>query len=347
MAICLQIDPTSGQSGERSATTSRAALAADVAAGLQTGGQKSLPCKYLYDAIGSILFEAICALPEYGLTAADGRLLRSHARQILTPFLPTQPRAAQPQLWIAELGCGNGQKTHSILAAACRCAHVLYAPIEVSSEALRHCQQTMEDLEELELIPYDGDYLAGLQALSRNRQQSSPACQTPLLALFLGSSLGNFDPETRRAFLTSVRQQLRPGDGLLLGLDLADDPARLHAAYDDPAGVTAAFNRNLLVRLNRELGADFDLNQWQHRVRYRRRERRVEMHLRSRRAQHVAIPGAGITVSFRRGETIWTESSYKFRAGEIAGLAAECGFELKQQWTDPLWPVAENLLEAR
>ncbi|MGH9466609.1 MAG: L-histidine N(alpha)-methyltransferase, partial [Terriglobales bacterium] len=164
----------------------------------------------------------------------------------------------------------------------------------------------------------------------------------PLLVLFLGSTLGNFDPPAAANFLAQLRRSLLPGDGLLLGLDLVKPAAQLRRAYDDPAGVTAAFNRNLLARLNRELGMDFDLSDWQHRVRYRARERRIEMHLRARRPALVHLPG-GETVAFERGETIRTESSHKFRLSDIEGLLARADFHPARQWCDPAWPFAETL----
>ena len=236
-------------------------MAAEVRAGLLRPGPKTLPCKYFYDEVGSTLFEAICALPEYGLAAADARLIRSHAEAMVAPF--------GAGTMVAELGSGNAQKTRWLLEALCRRQFTLYSPIEISALALARCQEQLAGIGGLEIRPVQQEYLDGLADIARRRTQG------PLLVLFLGSTLGNFERAGAREFLTAVRRLLQPGDGLLLGLDLVKPAARLKLAYDDPGGVTAAFNRNLLVRLNRELGTDFDLPQWQHRVRFDRRERRV------------------------------------------------------------------------
>ena len=332
---------------------SESRMAAEVVAGLQRPGQKTLPCKYFYDAVGSILFDAISALPEYGLTAADERLLQRHAAEMVAPFtfsgrrqelaLPLRRGGSAPGLWVAELGSGSGRKTRWVLEAACRSGPAHYLPIEVSPRALERCQRELAGIAGLRLQPLACEYLEGIAQLARLRSERP---EFPLLVLFLGSSLGNFEPRAARAFLSQLRSALRPGAGLLLGLDLDKDPALLRAAYDDPAGVTAAFNLNLLARINRELEADFDLRHWRHEVRSRRRPRRIEMHLRSRRRQSVHIAAAGVTIAFRRGETIWTESSHKYRAAEVAALAGDTGFRLERQWLDASWPFAESLLVA-
>lgn len=309
-------------------------LLRDVRAGLLRAGQKTLPCKYLYDEAGSLLFEAICALPEYGLTAADERLLRAHAGEIIAPL--------GPGAMVAELGSGSARKTRWLLQALChRQDATRYWPIEISHLALERSRHELVGLPGLQWEPLAGEYLDGLRTIVGRRLQPRLR-RRPLLVLFLGSSLGNFAPREAIAFLRSVRALLQPGDALLLGLDLVKAAARLRLAYADPAGVTAAFNRNLLARLNRELGTDFDLSQWQHRVVCRARERRVEMHLRARRPQRVRLPG-GELVNFAGGETIWTESSYKFRLRDIRPLLAAAGFALRRQWRDAAWPFAENL----
>ncbi|MGH9394588.1 MAG: L-histidine N(alpha)-methyltransferase, partial [Terriglobales bacterium] len=237
-----------------------------------------------------------------------------------------------------ELGSGSAEKTRWVLEAFCRRQPTVYAPIEISALALERCQRRLAEVAGLELRPQQAEYLAGLQALARTPGE-------PLLVLFLGSTLGNFEPAAAREFLRQLRAWLRPGDGLLLGLDLVKPAAQLRLAYDDPAGVTAAFNLNLLARLNRELGADFDLRQWQHRVRYDAAARRVEMHLRSRREQIVHLPD-DVALRFRRGETIWTESSNKFLPDEIEPLLSQAGFTLRRTWRDRLWGFAESLATA-
>ena len=162
--------------------------------------------------------------------------------------------------------------------------------------------------------------------------------------LFLGSTIGNFDrPGARREFLRKLRDILQPGDALLLGTDLVKEEARMLAAYDDPTGVTAAFNKNLLARINRELDGNFDLDRFQHEARYNRAAQRIEMHLVSTKKQLVHIPGAGLDVEFRRGETIWTESSHKFKLDDLAGMARATGFEPLESWVDSEWLFAENL----
>jgi uncharacterized SAM-dependent methyltransferase len=167
-----------------------------------------------------------------------------------------------------------------------------------------------------------------------------------LLVLFLGSTIGNFDRGPAQRFLSEVRRRLQPGDALLLGADLVKPLEQLVRAYDDSLGVTAAFNMNLLARIDRELGADFDLRAFEHLVRYNEIERRIEMHLLSRRRQKVSIPGAGCSVSFNEGETIWTESSYKYTTDEIVQMGETCGFRAETQWVDEEWPFAETLMIA-
>lgn len=301
--------------------------------GLLREGQKSLPCKYLYDEVGSLLFEAICALPEYGLTAADERLLRAHASDMIAPF--------RPGVMVAELGSGSARKTRWILRALARRQPTRYWPIEISSYALERSQRELAAIAGLEVEPLAAEYLQGLRTIARRRQQPRLRGRA-LMVLFLGSTLGNFEPADAATFLRDLRVLLQPGDGLLLGLDLIKPAAQLRQAYDDPAGVTAAFNKNLLARLNRKLGTDFDLTQWQHRAVFRVRQRRVEMHLRARRPQRVRLP-EGEAVEFARGETIWTESSHKFRLRNIGQLLAGAGFRLAEQWVDATWPFAETL----
>jgi L-histidine N-alpha-methyltransferase len=307
-------------------------LAEDVRAGLAQP-QKSLPCKYLYDAVGTLLFEAICALPEYGLSHADQRLLQAHAGPIAA--------ASGPAGTVLELGSGSARKTRPLLQALTALRPATYVPIEISEAAIERSRRGLEGIPGLQFRPLAMDYLEGL-ARSAERRRGRQAGD-PWLVLFLGSTLGNFAPRKAEEFLRRLRQHLLPGDRLLLGLDLAKPAWQLRLAYDDPAGVTAAFNLNLLARLNRELGADFDLRQWQHQLLCDPRGRWVQMHLRSRRAQAVRLPGFEAPVPFRRGETIWTESSHKFEAEAIAPLLAAAGFVLRELWIDTQWPLAESL----
>ena len=306
-------------------------FARDVWAGLGRYGQKTLPCRYLYDSVGSALFEAITNLPEYGLTRADARILHKHAGTLID-------RLPGPLL-VAELGSGTGVKTSAILQRLRLRQAVTYYPIDVSGAALASCAQCLGPL--AEVVPVESSYLEGLRVVAARR-----AAGETLLVLFLGSTIGNFEPAAALDFLDSVRLCLMNGDALLLGTDLVKPVEQLLAAYDDPAGVTAAFNLNLLGRVNRELGGDFNLRRFTHLARYRQHEQRIEMYLRSRVPQCVRIAAAGLTVGFAAGETIWTESSYKFRPDQISSKAAAAGFRLVDQWIDAEWPFAENLLVA-
>src|SRR5246500_2144185 len=226
-------------------------LAADVRAGLTRNGQKELPSKYLYDDVGSALFEVISHLPEYGLTRADERLLRRHAREIVD-------RVAGP-VAVAELGSGSGRKTRWLLEAFCRRQRTSYYPVEISHSALVMCQRELSDIDAISIVGFEREYLDGLLEVAAYRKSGQH-----LFVLFLGSTIGNFDRPAGVKFLGAVRSILQPGDSLLLGADLEKPSVQLIAAYDDELGVTAAFNLNLLARVNRELGADFDLAQFRH-----------------------------------------------------------------------------------
>ena len=308
-------------------------FAADVRAGLTRPGQKELPSKYLYDNVGSALFEVISHLPEYGLTRADERLLRRHADEIVD-------RLAGP-VAVAELGSGSGKKTRWLLEALCRRQRTSYYPVEISHSALVMCEKELRDIDRISIVGFEREYLDGLLEVAAYRKSGQR-----LFVLFLGSTIGNFDRPAGVKFLAEVRHILQPGDALLLGTDLEKPSAQLLAAYDDELGVTAAFNLNLLSRVNRELGADFDLREFVHVAKINTEARSVEMHLRSQRRQLVSIPAAEIVVEFSEGETIWTESSHKYSAGEMIETARNAGFRCENQWIDEQWPFAENLLIA-
>jgi len=308
-------------------------FAAEVRAGLARAGQKELPSKYLYDDVGSALFEVISHLPEYGLTRADERLLRRYSDDIAD-------RVPGP-VAIAELGSGSGRKTRWLLEAFCRRQRTSYYPVEISHSALVMCERELSDIDAISIVGFEREYLDGLLEVAAFRKSGEQ-----LLVLFLGSTIGNFDRPAGMKFLSDVRCILRPGDSLLLGTDLEKSSAELLGAYSDELGVTAAFNLNLLGRVNRELGADFDLAQFRHVARINEQARSVEMHLESRRRQIVSIPAAEIVVQFLEGETIWTESSHKYALGEVHGMARAAGFRCDVQWVDEQWPFAENLLIA-
>jgi L-histidine Nalpha-methyltransferase len=307
-------------------------FASDVRAGLLKP-QKELLSKYLYDDVGSGLFEVISVLPEYGLTRADERVLRENAYDIVE-------RLPKPVI-VAELGSGSGKKTRWILKALCRRQHTSYCPIEISPTALAMCQRELGDIDSISIVGFEREYLEGLAEVAARRKDGQH-----LFVLFLGSTIGNFDRPAGVKFLHQIREALEPGDTLLLGTDLLKPVPQLLNAYDDPLGVTAAFNLNLLARINRELEGDFDLDQFEHLAMVNREARSVEMHLRSRRAQIVSIPASGLTVRFGEGETIWTESSHKYTREDVREMAAATGFRCEAQWVDREWPFAESLLVA-
>ncbi len=308
-------------------------FAADVRAGLTRPHQKELPSKYLYDDVGSALFEVISHLPEYGLTRADERLLRRHAREIVD-------RVAGP-VAVAELGSGSGKKTRWLLEALCRRQRTSYYPVEISHAALVMCERELSNIDAISIVGLEREYLDGLREAATFRKPGQL-----LLVLFLGSTIGNFERAAGHRFLSELRHILRSGDSLLLGTDLEKSSLQLLRAYDDELGVTAAFNMNLLARVNRELGADFQLARFHHVAKINSEARSVEMHLESRRRQIVTIPMAGIEVEIEEGETIWTESSHKYSAKEVLETARNAGFRCEVQWIDEQWPFAESLLVA-
>jgi dimethylhistidine N-methyltransferase len=294
--------------------------------------QKYISARYFYDDLGSALFEAITLLPEYGLTRADQRLLQVHADEIAG--------AMDNISLIAELGSGSGKKTRNIITAVSRQRDLLeYLPIDVSAGALAHCEKELCDV--ADVSPVCADWLEGLASIAQNRSTDGS-----LLLLFLGSSIGNLERNCVPDFLRRVRSQLRSGDYFLLGTDLIKDIDTMTTAYDDPTGVTAAFNLNLLARINRELGGNFDLRSFAHEVRWNRKERRIEMHLLSSRNLCAHVEALGSTFQFQAGETIWTESSHKFTLGELDGYARASGFTPLSAWVDQEWPFAEALWKA-
>jgi L-histidine N-alpha-methyltransferase len=307
------------------------AFAQDVAAGF-SAQQKYISARYFYDDLGSTLFEAITLLREYGLTRADERLLRVHANEMAAVVGDVS--------LIAELGSGNGKKTRNILrAVAKRTDSLKYLPIDVSAAALASCEKELFDA--AEIFPVCEDWVEGLAKIARTR-----AIDGSLLLLFLGSSIGNLDRDCIPDFLREVRARLRSGDYFLIGADLIKDVEIMIAAYDDPTGVTAAFNLNILGRINRELAANFDLRSFAHEVRWNSKERRIEMHLVSERNQSAHIGALGSTFSFEAGETIWTESSHKFTPNELEAYAKAAGFTPVKAWFDDEWPFAEALWRA-
>ena len=295
---------------------------------------KQLQSKYLYDALGSSLFEAICRLPWYRVTRAESRLLRRHAESIVSTL-----RGGT----LVELGCGNGEKL-IILAEAlqARGGSARVHLIDISSQALEQTERRLNRFEHFSVLGHQSTYEEGLRAAALDRVDDSP-----VLVLFLGSNIGNFDPPAAHGFLRRIREALRPGDVLLLGADLVKPARDLILAYDDPLGVTAAFNKNLLVRVNQELGGNFDLDAFTHRAIWNASEQRVEMHLVSRSAQRVTVDAADLAVEFAAGEHIWTESSYKYDPAQIEEMGSQAGFVAMRQWLDPEAAFALTLFAAR
>lgn len=314
------------KSEERSQDTAAVReFASDVRVGLAKP-QKELYSKYLYDELGSSLFEAITHLPEYGVTRADERLLRRYAADI-AGLVPSS-------IAVIELGSGVGSKTRHLLEAMG--GFPRYYPIDVSADALERCASDLSDIADVR--PLVQSYLDGMANATRERGPGEA-----FLVLFLGSTIGNFERKCALEFLRDLRRALMPGDMLLIGADLVKDPKRMLMAYDDPTGVTGAFNLNLLGRINRELGGDFQLRSFEHQARWNEEQRRIEMHLRSRLNQTAFIAQANVTVNFQTGETIWTESSHKFKPEELDVMAFDTGFKVLGQWVDEDWPFAENL----
>ncbi|HEY2930288.1 MAG TPA: L-histidine N(alpha)-methyltransferase [Acidobacteriota bacterium] len=313
------------------ATQARADFARAVRQGLCRDDQKQLPCKYFYDPVGSALFEVISVLPEYGLTRADERILQRYAGEIVGHM--GRPVA------VAELGSGSGKKTRHILEALCAEQPTTYYPIEISEPALAACALELSAISNLTIQIVQSEYLDGLREASSRR-----ASFDRLLVLFLGSTIGNFTRAQADRFLGEIRSLLKPADALLLGTDLEKPVDQLLAAYDDAIGVTAAFNLNLLARINRELDADFQPVRFRHVAAYNASERRIEMYLRSTTAQTIEIPKAECRVTLKKDETILTEYSYRYASDEVVSMGIRAGFECRQQWFDHEWPFAESLL---
>jgi dimethylhistidine N-methyltransferase len=316
-------------SGASPASLERKAFADDVAYYLRLD-PKQLPSRYFYDPLGSALFEAICHLPWYPITRAEQRLLAAQAPEIL--------RRVSSLSTIIELGPGSGEKVSLLVRAARSTASLTVHLVDVSSAALDLATRTLNAYD-VKVERHQASYEAGLEALSRHHGRRT-------LVLFLGSNVGNFDPPGAAEFLRTIRRTLRPGDALLIGADLLKAERDLLLAYADPLGVTAAFNRNLLVRVNRELDADFDIDAFEHRAIWNAAASRIEMHLVSVRSQRVRIAASGLGVEFQAGETIWTESSYKYRPAEIVAMLGRAGFREIDQWIDGPDAFALTLVEA-
>jgi dimethylhistidine N-methyltransferase len=294
---------------------------------------RQIQSKYLYDTLGSCLFEAICRLPWYKITRAERELLERRSREIVA--------ALPDRLAFVELGGGNGEKLGILLEEFVRrgrgaSVHL----IDISEAALEQSEQRLSRWNHVSVVGHRATYEEGLREAAVRRPDGEH-----WLVLFLGSNIGNFDPPAAEDFLRQIRAALRPGDFLLLGADLVKPVEELILAYDDPLGVTASFNRNLLARMNTELGADFDLEGFAHRAVWNPAASRIEMHLVSRRAQTVHIPGSALTARFRSGEWIWTESSYKFEVLGARRMGEAAGFATRTQWVESAARFALTLFE--
>lgn len=305
-------------------------FAADVRRDLQLR-PRQLQAKYFYDALGSQLFEAICDLPWYRIPSAERALLERHGEAI---------GAALPDLTtLVELGCGSGAKLALLVERMRRARPMLVRLVDISPTALELSARTLGRLSHVSVIGHRAPFGPGLRdAVARRPAQGA------MLVLFLGSNIGNFHEAAAAAFLRDVRACLRPGDGFLLGADLVKPEAQLLLAYGDPIGVTAAFNKNLLARINRELGGDFDLGAFEHEPRWNAAAARVESHLVSRREQIVHVAACDLTITLAAGESIWTESSYKYEPAGLIAMGRAAGFACAGQWIEPDARFALTLL---
>jgi L-histidine Nalpha-methyltransferase len=306
-------------------------FADDVRAGL-SAERKHLTPKYFYDELGSALFEAICYLPEYYLTRAEAEILEANAAAVID--LLERP------LELIEFGSGSARKTRTIIGAALqRQERLQYHPVDISPTALLDSSAGLvAEYERLHVTAYASDYmtlLASARLSTSNR----------VLALFLGSNIGNYDPGEAAVLLRAMSSAFKPGDALLLGTDLKKDPRVLELAYNDPTGVTAAFNKNLLGRINRELCGHFDLDAFEHVARYDAARGAVDSFLVAGRGQSVPIEALELTVRLNAAEAIHTESSYKFDAADIGRLAQRSGFRVRSSWSDAGRRVAVSLLQ--
>jgi len=312
------------------------AFADDVHQGLSSSPKRLLP-KYFYDELGSQLFDAICLLPEYYLTRAENEILARSAAEIVSAV-------GNSPVSLLEMGSGSAVKTRRIIEALlARQQSLLYLPVDISASALETSARVLlQSYPSLSIEAYASDYDTALAHMNFDAEEDG----THVLALFLGSNIGNFGRDEARTFLRSLRAVLRAGDALLLGADLKKNPAVLEAAYDDALGITAAFNLNLLARINREMDADFDLRAFKHVAVYNEKIGRIEVYLESRRTQRIQIRKLEMIVTLEAGERIHTENSYKYDMTELIELAAQTGFTRAQTWFDAAEQFSSNLFVA-
>jgi dimethylhistidine N-methyltransferase len=301
-----------------SADEARERLRREIHAGLRAN-PKTLPQKLFYDETGARLFEEITKLDEYYVTRTEHEIMQAHAAEMAALM--------GPNVVLIEPGSGEALKVRMLLDHLESPA--AYVPIDVSAEQLlRVARELMEEYENLDVVPLEADFTRGLCL----PELPGAARQARRVAFFPGSTIGNLHPPQAVTLLREIARVVGPHGGLLLGVDLRKDPAILHAAYNDARGVTAAFNSNALVRLNREFGATFNVDRFRHYAYYNPVTNRVEMHLVSLETQTVVVDGE--SVLFEQGEPIWTESSYKYSPAELEGCAREAGFVLRKRWCD-------------
>lgn len=310
-------------------------LAGDVRSGLGSS-PKSLPPRWFYDALGSALFSAICNLPEYYVTRTEESILQANRAEIVA--------AIGGPVSLIELGSGDSRKTRLLIEAIIERQGALeYLPIDIDPTVLEStARQLLVEFPTLAVNALCTDFFDAAAAL--RAAPAPPGVRNAVL--FLGSTIGNLDETEAIAMLSSLRSALGPGDVLFLGADMKKPRAVLEPAYDDALGVTAAFNLNLLQRINRELGADFRIARFAHLAFYDEARGRIEMHLVSREAQRVRIAALDLEVTFEEGETLHTESSYKYDAEQIERIAAATGFAIARTWTDPQRWFTDALLVA-
>jgi L-histidine Nalpha-methyltransferase len=294
---------------------------------------RQLPSRYLYDGLGSALFEAICEMPWYGVARAEARLLTAHRDDVFATL--------ERLTTIVELGPGMGRKLRMLLGGDPFDSPLTIHLVDVSAAALAAATQTLSDLDRVSVMTHEAPFEAGLDDVRRVNRAAGRT-----LMLFLGSNIGNFDPPAAAALLDNIRSSMSPHDALLLGADLVKSERDLLLAYDDPLGVSAAFNRNVLVRVNRELGGNFDVAAFDHRAVWNAALSRMEMFLVATSDQHVRIEGIDLDVDLAAGESIWTESSYKYTPDEIVRLVEGAGFRKTCQWIDAADPFTLTLFEA-
>jgi L-histidine N-alpha-methyltransferase len=310
----------------------RLSFAGDVRRGLLSRPRQLFP-KYFYDELGSQLFEAICLLPEYYLTRAEDEILTRYAGEIV--------ESLEGQQILLEMGSGSASKTRLLIEALLnRQSDLHYIPVDISASQLETSSRVLlQSYPRLRITAYAGDYYDGLAALGNERRGRT-------LALFLGSNIGNFDHAEAHTFLRALRSVLNAGDALLLGADLKKSKEVLEAAYDDALGITAAFNLNLLARINRELDADFELRSFKHYVRYNEQAGRVEVYIESLRDQRVTLGKLDLEADFQAGERIHTENSYKYDLDGLSALATATGFLRTRTWLDEREQFSSNLFIA-